>query len=145
MCCGGVYLDITTNKLIKLFFPVPNILIPVIDNDGNYFLYQWGQRENDKDVIKELPTTGWARIESLEKPYWTNHKPRKVFIPFKSFFEKDKNNPLYPKNKATEFNLKEDESLLGLLIDSPTKKIVYIITEPIKNWIHDRYPLVVKS
>ena len=145
MCCGGIYLDITTNKLIKLFFPVPNILIPVVDNDGSYFLCQWGQRKNDMELIKELPVTGWARIESLDKDYWTKYNPRKVLIPFKSFFEKDKTSPIYPKNKATEFELKEDENLLGLLVENSKKKIVYIITEPITNWIHDRYPLVVKK
>src|SRR3989338_3510238 len=103
MCSGGIYLDITTNKLIRVFFPIPNVLIPVIDQNGAYFLCQWGQRENDKDLVKELPITGWARFESLEKEFWTKHNPKKVTIPFKSFFEKDKNDPIYPKNKSTEF------------------------------------------
>ncbi len=144
MCCGGTYLDITTNKLIKVFFPIPNILIPIIDNDGSYSICQWGQRNTDKELIKELPITGWARIESLQKSYWIKHNPKEVFIPFKSFFEKDKNDPIYPKNKSTEFTLTENQSVKGLLIEHLNKKIVYIITEPISNWIHDRHPLIYK-
>lgn len=143
MCCGGIYLDITTNKLIKVFFPIPNVLIPIVDQNGAYEICQWGQRENDKNLIKDLPVTGWARIESLDKPYWTKYKPQKVLLPFKSFFEKDRNDPLYPKNKATEFKLKESEFLQGILIESPVKKIVYVITKPISGWIHDRCPVTV--
>ncbi len=145
MCCGGIYLDITTNKLIKIFFPLPNVLIPVIYDDGSYELCQWGQRESDKSLIKELPITGWARTESLEKKYWLCHNPKKVLIPFKSFFEKDRTCPSYPKNKSTEFKLHEDEALQGLLIEHRDRKLVYIITKPISNWIHDRYPVVVKQ
>ena len=145
MCCGGIYLDITTNKLIKVFFPIPNVLIPIIDENGTYELCQWGQRESDKNLVKELPVTGWARIESLDKQYWTKYKPKKVFIAFKSFFEKDKNNPSYPKNKATEFELKHEQALQGILVENPNRKIVYIVTEPIQNWIHDRYPVIVSG
>lgn len=145
MCCGGIYLDITTNKLIKIFFPIPNVLIPVVDENGAYEVCQWGQRENDKDLVKELPITGWARIETLDKPYWKKYNPKKVVIPFKSFFEKDKNDSIYPKNKATEFKLKEGETLQGLLIERSSKKITYVITKPIENWIHDRYPVIVRS
>ena len=144
MCCGGIYLDITTNKLIKVFFPIPNILIPVVDLNGTYELCQWGQRESDKNLIKELPITGWARLESLDKLYWTRHNLQKVLIPFKSFFEKDKNDPSYPKNKATEFELQKEQALLGVLIENPIRNVVYVVTEPIKNWIHDRHPLIVK-
>lgn len=144
MCCGGVYLDITTGKLIKVFFPIPNVLIPVIDERGVYFLCQWGQRENDKDLIFDLPVTGWARIESTDKFYWQKHKPRKVTVPFQAFMEKDKNDPIYPRNKACEFELKNNEGIEGLLIEHTAKSIVYIVTKPIKNWIHDRYPVVVE-
>ena len=144
MCCGGTYLDITTNKLIKVFFPIPNVIIPVVDQDGTHQLCQWGQREKDKNLVKELPLTGWARIESLEKEYWTSHNPKKILIPFKSFFEKDHFDPEYPKNKSTEFKLANEEYLQGLLIESPVKRIVYVITKEIKDWIHDRYPIVVK-
>lgn len=143
MCCGGIYLDITTNKLIKVFFPIPNVLIPIIDENGVFSLCQWGQREKDKDLINNLPITGWARIESLDKPYWTRYKPKKVLIPFKSFFEKDRNDPIYPKNKATEFGLKNGQTLQGLLIENTNKNIVYVVTGPIENWIHDRYPMVI--
>lgn len=143
MCCGGKYLDITTNKLIKVFFPIANVLIPTIDQNGIYELCQWGQREHDKNLIKELPIGGWVRIESLEKSYWTKHKSKRVLIPFKSFFEKDKHDPLFPKNKATEFEISEDRALSGLLLGHPTKKIVYIVTRKIENWIHDRYPVIV--
>lgn len=145
MCCGGIYLDITTSKLIRVFFPIQNILIPVINLDGVFELCQWGQRENDKDLIQNLPVTGWARIESLDKPYWTRLKPKKVLIPFKSFFEKDRNDPLYPKNKATEFKLKEGEFVQGLLVEGGIKKIVYVVTKGISGWIHDRHPVVVSN
>lgn len=145
MCCGGIYLDITTNKLIKVFFPIPNVIIPIIDQNGTFELVRWGQRENDKDLIKDLPVTGWARVESLNKNYWTKHNFKKVLIPFKSFFEKDKNDPRYPKNKATEFKLNDRQMIQGLLIEHNDKKIVYVVTEPIENWIHDRYPLIVTS
>ena len=142
MCSGGTYLDITTNRLIKVFFPIPNVLIPIINQAGTYEICQWGQRESDKNLIRELPVTGWTRIESLEKEYWTKHKPREILIPFKSFFEKDKNDPIYPKNKALEFKLDKNQSLKGLLIEYESKKIVYIITKPMQNWIHDRHPVI---
>ncbi len=29
-----------------------------------------GERENDKELLRELPVTDWARIESLEKIVW---------------------------------------------------------------------------
>ena len=145
MCCGGIYLDITTNKLIKVFFPIPNILIPVIDREGVYSICQWGQRKNDKNLVEELPITGWARKESLDKPFWTRYNPREVLIPFKSFLEKDRGDPIYPKNKASEFQLNEGEALQGLLIEYAQRKIVYVVTRPIDNWIHDRYPVVVKT
>lgn len=142
MCNGGSYLDITTNKLIKVFFPIPNVLIPIVDESGSYLLCQWGQREGDKDLIKELPITGWARIESLEKEYWRKYNPKEVMIPFKSFFEKDKNDPIYPKNKSAEFKLEENQYLKGLVIEHEKKNIVYVITKPIENWIHDRHPVI---
>ncbi len=145
MCSGGTYLDITTNKLIKVFFPIPNVLIPIIDQFGNYEICQWGQRETDKNLASELPITGWARIESLEKPYWTKHNPKKVLIPFKSFFEKDKNDPIYPKNKATEFKLDDNLFLKGLLIEYEAKKVIYVITKEIQDWIHNRHPIIVKK
>lgn len=145
MCCGGIYLDTTTNKLIKVFFPIPNVIIPIIDQYGTYELSQWGQRETDKHLIKDLPITGWARVESLGKTYWTRHNLKEVIVPFKSFFEKDRGDPMYPKNKATEFELKENQALQGILIEHPEKNIVYVVTEPINNWIHDRYPVVVSA
>ncbi|MBI3590931.1 MAG: hypothetical protein HY094_06080 [Candidatus Melainabacteria bacterium] len=144
MCCGGIYLDITTGKTVKVFFPIPNALIPIIDQSGMYQICQWGQRETDKDLIKDLPVGGWTRIESLEKTYWTKHNPKKVLIPFKSFFEKDKNDPSYPKNKSTEFKLEECQLIQGILIEHLSKKIVYVLTKQIENWICDRYPVIVK-
>jgi hypothetical protein len=145
MCCGGIYLDVTTGKLIKVYFPIPNVLFPVIDERGSFALCRWGQREKDEKLVQELPITGWARMESLEKPFWTKHKPEKVRIPLKIFMEKDRTDPLYPKNKATEFKLCDNEMLLGLLIKHKNEKIVYVITEHKKNWIHDRCPIIITS
>lgn len=144
MCCGGIYLDITTNKLIKVFFPIPNILIPVINQNGECFLSQWGQRESDKNLMKDFPVTGWARLESLHKDYWKKYKPVEVTVPFTSFFEKNHNDPLYPKNKATEFKLEPSQALKGILIEYEGRKVTYIVTKQIENWFHDRYPLVIK-
>lgn len=145
MCCGGLYLDTTTGNIVKVFFPIPNARIPVIDMQGSYSICQWGQREKDKEFVPELPVTGWARMESLQKDYWLKHEPKKVFIPFKSFYEKDREDPTYPKNKATEFKLEEEQGLLGLLIKHNEKEYAYPITRHRDNWVHNRFPVILSS
>lgn len=145
MCSGGIYLDIATGKLIKVYFPIPNAIIPFIDDCGNYYLAQWGQRESDKNLLKDLPITGWARKESLGKTFWIKHNPKKVLIPFKSFFEKDRTSPVYPKNKSSEFKLEVNQYLLGLNIKLGDRNFVYPVTRSIDSWIHDRYPVIVSK
>lgn len=144
--CGGMkyrYTDPETGEVSerKVYFPRPQALIPIIDENGER-LVQWGRRERE-DLEFDVPQTGWARLESLEKDYWRRFKPTNVIIPALEFCEKPEGFPRsvwYPAMRPGTF-------LRGLKLDQQGKAFVYVVTQQPKLIFRDidRLPVIVNA
>jgi hypothetical protein len=122
----------------RVFFLQPHAQIPVLGDDGEMSLIQWGKRNVSEDP-QDVPITGWARLDKLESSFWQQHKPATVLVPAVRFSEKGK----LPKSRW--FDMPEDMFLMGLKITKRDKGFVYIVTISAEgeNVIHPRMPLVV--
>ena len=91
--CGGMtykYPNPETRQLEvrRVFFPRPHAQVPMVSDDGEILLHQWGKRSKEEDPAHDVPVTGWARIEKLDADYWQRFEPAKVLIPALEFCEK---------------------------------------------------------
>lgn len=144
--CGGMtykYPNKDTKRLEerRVFFPQPHAQVPVIGEDGEVSLVQWGKRDASEDSEVDVPVTGWARADKLESHFWQQYQPSTVIIPALRFSEKGK----LPKSRW--FEMPEDTFLMGLKITKRDRGFVYIVTNPAFGAlaeIHPRMPLVVK-
>jgi len=69
--------------LIEAFYWQNKPFLPV-EEDGEVYLYEWGNRE----IGTKLPKTGWAKIESVQDGLWDWLAPRRVIIPSDFGYEK---------------------------------------------------------
>jgi hypothetical protein len=107
----------------RVFFPQPHAQVPVIEEDGDVSLAQWGKRDTSEDP-EEIPVTGWARFDKLESHFWQQHKPATVLVPAQRFSERGK----LPKSRW--FDMPDDTFLMGLKITKTDKGFLYIVTNP---------------
>ncbi len=142
--CGGMtykYPNKDTKRLEewRVFFPQPHAQVPVIGEDGDVSLVQWGKRDVSEDPEFDVPVTGWARVDKLESSFWQQHKPATVLVPAIRFSEKGK------LPKSVWFDMPDDTFLMGLKITKRNRSFVYIVTTQAEgsNVIHPRMPLVV--
>jgi hypothetical protein len=148
--CGGLAFnqkDKSTGglKLKKVFFPIPQVHIPVIEagmDPDDPVMMQWGRRHGEDPEFSsyELPVTGWARLSSLVEGKWNHYQPSKVRIPLVSWMEKD------PEKKSHWFDVEPHQYLLGVKIQKHEKNYVYIVTKTASEAfqaIHNREPLLV--
>jgi len=59
--CGGVHYK-KDGESYRSYFPNPKAQLPVLTEDGDTELVQWGRREKQAG---HLPVTGWARLDSI--------------------------------------------------------------------------------
>jgi hypothetical protein len=125
----------------RVFFPQPHAQVPVIGEDGDVTLTQWGKRDTSENPEFDVPVTGWARADKLESSFRQQHKPTTVLVPALRFSEKGK------LHKSRWFDMPEETFLMGQL----TKRgrgFVYIVANPAIGAlaeVHPRMPLVVGS
>ena len=134
--CGGVSYK-ENEKQVKVYFPVPNASLPVLNKDKSINKMTWGRRREEKGA---LPLGGWARHESILKGVWGKYQPIPVKIAVDAFMEKD--------NQKTShwFDLAEGEYIQGLVANSGHEQRVYVVTvEPDDKSIHDRWPRIVEE
>lgn len=136
------YLNKDTKQLEerRVFFPQPHAQVPVIGEDGEVSLLQWGKRDAQEDPEFEVPVTGWAKADKLESHFWQKYEPETVLVPALRFSEKGK----LPKSRW--FDMPDDTFLMGLKVTRCDKGFVYIVTNPAigeLEKIHPRMPLVV--
>lgn len=121
---------------IRVFFPNPKAAL-LVDPEAELWL-PWGRR---KEQPGEWPEGGWARQESLSKPYWQRWKPARVVVRPVRWMEKDR------RRKSHWFDLEEDQGILCLRLDGVPGTPVYVVTAAATgNYlaeIHDRIPVIV--
>ncbi|MGA1847613.1 hypothetical protein, partial [Deferribacter abyssi] len=142
MCAGLIFRESVNKTELKVFFPRPYAKIYYLNETGNKGVALWGLRnEKEKEELKvDLPITGWAKIESIRKGYWSRFNPAKVYIPAVGFMEKDN------QKKSHWFELKDNEFILAILIKQKDAKVCYIVTQPTPKkyrHIHDRWVMTV--
>lgn len=119
-------------KKFQTFFWSKNPVLP-IEKDGQIELKLWGNRDSKIN----LPKTGWAKLESIDKGKWGYLKPETIKILADSGYEKG----VWFEIKAGGFK--------GLLVKKDDDERVYIITKPadvkyLRLTKHNRQPIELK-
>lgn len=121
---------------IRVFFPNPKAAL-LVDPEQDLWL-PWGRR---KDQPGTWPEGGWARQESLSKPFWQRWKPVSIIVHPTRWMEKD------PGRTSHWFELRADQGILCLRLDGAPGSPVYVVTAAASGdylaEIHDRVPVVV--
>lgn len=132
--CGGVeYQD------HKIYFPQPNARLPVMLRHGGVTWVTWGRRK--KGDSGKFPNGGWARIDSIKSGKWKPWHPRPVLIPAENFMEKDHD------GQSHWITLTSGMAIQALLAERKGEHRVYVVTvdtPPESQWIHDRWPRLVR-
>jgi putative SOS response-associated peptidase YedK len=145
--CGGMsyqYVDPETGeiKTRKVYFPIPQAKIPVIEEETETIsLCQWGRRHGEDENF-DVPITGWARLLSLKEGKWNQYQPTKVKIPATAWMEKDAD------RQSHWFDMDDGQAILGVRIEQRGKAFVYVVTRPAEgamSAIHERMPMLVSS
>jgi len=121
---------------IQVFFPHPKAAL-LVDPERDLWL-PWGRR---KEQPGAWPEGGWARQESLAKPFWQRWQPAEVVVRPSRWMEKD------PRRRSHWFDLEEGQGILCLRLDGVTGTPLYVVTRPASGEyqaeIHDRIPVVI--
>ena len=138
--CGGAYFQ-HQNEFMRMYFPNPKAVLPVLRQDGEVDLVQWGRR---KEQDGELPATGWARLDSIHAGKWDRFFPQPVLLPVLAFMEKD-------TNKVSHwYVLQKGQYIQGMIArskDSSEKRlyVVTVVPTPDDAVVHNRWPRVVQK
>jgi hypothetical protein len=136
--CGGVQFR-EGGDILTVYFPDPDVHLPVITKAHRIRLVTWGRRHYEDGC---LPLGGWARHESIEQGAWEQWNPRPVKIHARRYMEKDSNGKRY------WFDVPPLHVIQGLLANDGEEQRVYIVTVPAQGefaQIHDRWPRIVPS
>ena len=132
--CGGIeYQD------QKIYFPQPNARLPVLLRHGDVTWVTWGKRKNEDSG--KFPNGGWARLNSIKANKWKPWHPRPVLVVANCFMEKDYD------GQSHWIPLDASMVVQALLASRGGERRVYVVTEttpPEYQWIHDRWPRLVK-
>ncbi len=134
---GGLGLLEAEMESIRVRFPNPKAAL-LVDVEKNRWL-PWGRR---KEEPGDWPEGGWAREESLNKPYWTKWDPEQLIIRMSQWMEKG-----HHDGRSYWFDVPEGHAVLALRLRSVPSEPVYIVTEASYGdyaEIHDRMPKLVK-
>ena len=136
--CGGVYFRYG-DDVLRMYFPNPKAVLPILKKDGTIILLPWGRRLNQSG---NLPMGGWAKQDSIYAGRWDKYFPTPLKIPVLSFMEKDfEGHPHW-------YDLNKGQYIQGLLAKDNNELRVYIVTiEPDVEdaSIHERWVRVVQS
>ncbi|HCC81456.1 MULTISPECIES: hypothetical protein [unclassified Methylophaga] len=136
--CGGAHFQYG-DEYMRMYFPNPKAMLPVLKIDGSIELLPWGRRLKQPG---NLPVTGWAKIESIYGGVWERYFPKPVKIPVLSFMEKDL------EGHSHWYDLQKGQYIQGLVARDGNEKRVYVVTlepEPEDAQIHSRWPRVVQD
>jgi hypothetical protein len=135
--CGGVYYNFGSED-IRVYFPNPKAMLPVIKKNGEASLLPWGRR---KEQAGRLPMGGWARLDSIYAGRWDRWFPVSVKISILQFMEKD------ISGTSHWFDLTKGQIIQGLVARFNQEQRVYVVTiEPeFEEAIHDRWPRIITS
>ena len=133
--CGGVYYAFE-GKDIRVYFPNPGAMLPVMKKDGSRVLLPWGRR---REQPGQLPLGGWARLESIHAGRWDKWFPVPVKLPVKSFMEKN------IEGASQWFDLTKGKYIHGLVAKANNEQRVYIITvvPEMEEALYTRWPRIV--
>ena len=135
--CGGVYYSFSNDDL-RVYFPNPKAMLPVVTRSGDPVLLPWGRR---KEQSGELPKGGWARLESIHDGRWDRWFPKSVKIPVISFMEKD------IEGQSHWFDLTQGQWIQGLIARDGDEQRVYVVTiaPEMPDAVHDRWPRIMSG
>lgn len=136
--CGGAHFQYGDDYM-RMYFPNPKAMLPVLKKDGSIELLPWGRRQTQDG---KLPITGWAKIESIYGGRWERYFPKPVKIPVLAFMEKDF------EGNSHWYDLQKGQYLQGLVAKEGSERRVYVVTlepEPEDAQIHSRWPRVVQN
>lgn len=122
-------------RTTKVYFPNPRAAI-LVDPEQDLWL-PWGRRKNQPG---DWPEGGWARHESLDKPYWQRWQPEPVTVHPLRWMEKDRT------GRSRWFDLGPEQGIACVKLALAPGTPLYLITRPAEGDyladIHDRMPLV---
>lgn len=121
---------------VRVFFPNPKAAL-LVDPERDLWL-PWGRR---KEQPGDWPEGGWARRESLSKPFWQRWRPAEVVVHPVRWMEKDHG------RSSRWFELSEGQGILCLRLDGAPGSPVYVVTAVAAGdylaEVHDRIPVIV--
>lgn len=135
--CGGAYFQYG-DEFMRMYFPNPKAMLPVLKKDGSHILLPWGRRQEQHG---KLPLGGWARLESVYSGIWDKYFARPVKIPVLAFMEKDL------AGRSHWYDLQKGQFIQGLIARDGNEFRLYVVTiepEPEDMQIHSRWPRVVQ-
>ncbi len=135
--CGGVYFSFNEEEL-RIYFPNPKAVLPVLRKDGSVVLLPWGRRKEQAGL---LPLGGWARLDSIHAGRWDRRFPVPVKLPIKSFMESD------IEGSTRWYDLTKGKFIQGLSAREGNEQRVYVVTiEPERsNAEHERWPRILSG
>ena len=135
--CGGIYFSFEGDEL-RIYFPNPKAVLPVLRKDGSVVLIPWGRRKEQAGI---LPLGGWARLDSIHSGRWDRWFPVPVKLPIKSFMEKD------IEGSTRWYDLTKGKYVQGLIAREGSEQRVYVVTvEPgMSNAEHERWPRILSG
>lgn len=120
---------------IQVFFPNPRAAL-LVDAERDLWL-PWGRRKGQPG---DWPEGGWARSESLTRPYWRRWAPVEIVVRPARWMEKGHD------RTSHWFELREGQGILCLRLDKAPGTPLYVVTEPSAGGylaeIHDRIPVI---
>jgi len=135
--CGGVYYA-HEGQDIRVYFPNPKAMLPILTKKNNIELMPWGRRKEQKG---QLPMGGWARLDSIYAGRWDKWFPIPVKLPIKQFMEKD------IEGNSHWFDLTNGQFIQGLIARDKYEQRVYVvtITPELNDAVHDRWPRILSG
>jgi len=135
--CGGVYYS-HDGQDVRIYFPNPKALLPVITKDKKTELLPWGRRKEQKG---HLPLGGWARLDSIYAGRWDKWFPVPVKLPIKQFMEKD------IQGTSHWFDITKGQFIQGLIARDKYEQRVYVvtITPEFEDAVHHRWPRILSG
>lgn len=135
--CGGVYYK-HNGQDVRVYFPNPKALLPVITKSKKIELLPWGRR---KEQHGHLPLGGWARLDSIYAGRWDKWFPVPVKLPVKQFMEKD------IQGSSHWFDITAGQFIQGLIARDKHEQRVYVvtITPEFDDAVHERWPRILSG
>ena len=135
--CGGVYYN-HGGRDVRIYFPNPKAVLPVITKDKKIELLPWGRR---KEQNGHLPLGGWARLDSIYAGRWDKWFPIPVKLPVTQFMEKD------IEGTSHWFDITKGQFIQGLIARDKYEQRVYVvtITPEFEDAVHERWPRILSA